>query len=336
VVAGTAAIGYVPCNALVHAGRGAPRTTPRHATQETLMTWTRRGFIAAAATGLAAGALPRRLLAAASRNSFTELRRNVGIFTARGGTIGWLANSAGALVVDSQYPDTARDFLTGFATRGASRIDVLVNTHHHADHTGGNAVVRPAARAIVAHERAVALQRRVAGASTPPAEPTVADTTFADAWSARIGDETVRARHYGAAHTGGDCTVHFEQADVVHMGDLVFNRAYPFIDRAGGASIVGWIALLEAVAAAHGQDTIYVFGHARPGHEITGRRADVLLQRDFLAAVLDVARRAAAAGRSRDETMRVTLPGFDEHDALAPQLSLAAVLGVAWDEVAGM
>ena len=38
---------------------------------------------------------------------FTLLRRNVGIFNQRGGTIGWLVSGDGLLVVDSQFADTA-------------------------------------------------------------------------------------------------------------------------------------------------------------------------------------------------------------------------------------
>jgi cyclase len=302
------------------------------------MTWTRRKFVGTSALGLVAASFPRALVAALRPDGpFVELRRNVGTFTGRGGTMGWLANEGGALVVDSQFPDTARDFVGGFAERrGAPAIDALVNTHHHGDHTGGNAEFRDSARHIVAHARAVELQRRVAE-SNPSAPPQVfADTTFDREWSADIGDETVRVRHYGPAHTGGDSTVFFERANVVHMGDLVFNRAYPVIDRNGGASVDGWATMLGLVAAEHDADTIYVFGHAGRGYGVTGARADVLIQRDFLLAALDAAREAIAAGRSRDETTaRQTLAGFEEHTALNERLNLGAVLGVAWDELTG-
>jgi cyclase len=299
------------------------------------MAWTRRDFLRASAFGLAAGALPRSLLhAAAPASGLVEIRRNVGLFIGRGGTIGWLANGNGALAVDSQFPDTARTFLDALAGRGARRLDVLLNTHHHGDHTAGNAAFREATGRIVAHERVPALQRAAATGDAAAAQ-VYADTTFAREWSVRIGDETVRARHHGAAHTGGDAVVHFENAGVVHMGDLVFHRAYPFIDRAGGASVVGWIALLEAVAAEYPADTVYVFGHGRAEAGITGTHADVLRQRDLLGALLETARRAHAAGRSREEVTAVEgLPGFDDHAPLSPRLNAGFALGAAYDEVA--
>src|SRR5262245_55177673 len=83
---------------------------------------------------------------------FTELRRNVGTFTARGGTIAYLINPGGVAVVDTQFPDTAKMCLDGLKTRASNRgLDFVVNTHHHGDHTGGNGVFRDATKKIVAH-----------------------------------------------------------------------------------------------------------------------------------------------------------------------------------------
>jgi cyclase len=85
----------------------------------------------------------------------------------------------------------------------------------------------------------------------------------------------------------------FEKANVVHMGDLVFNRLYPVVDRPGGASIRGWIKALEDSAAAYPADAIYIFGHGKPEFGVTGDRDDLLVMRDFHSAVLD------RVGRSR-------------------------------------
>jgi cyclase len=301
------------------------------------MNLSRRDFLASSALGLLASGFPGALRGALRRvGPLVELRRDTGFYTGRGGTIGWLANDAGSVVVDSQYAQTASEFAAAFEPRGGAQYEALLNTHHHADHTGGNGVLGGSARRIVAHERVPELQRQAAAASEGGAAQTYADTTFTREWRLAVGDETVRAKHYGPAHTGGDSIVVFERAAVVHMGDLVFNRAYPFVDRQGGASIEGWVRVLEAVTSEHTAETIYIFGHARPGFEVTGRRGDVLVQRDFLSAVLDTTRRAVAAGKPRAEAAALeTLPGFPDHAALAQRLTLSAVLGVAWDELTG-
>ncbi len=274
---------------------------------------------------------------------FAALRRNVGIFTARGGTIGWLASPDALAVVDTQFPDTAATCLAGIPQRGARRIDVLVNTHHHGDHTAGNPVFRPVVEKIVAHKNAPALQRAAAARATPPAldRQVYADTLFDDTWKlelggARSGSETLHARHFGPAHTGGDIIVLFEKANIVHMGDLVFNRIHPVIDRVGGASIANWITVLESAAKTYPADAIYIFGHGNPAPRfgVTGKRGDLLAMRDYLTALLDYTRRQIAAGKKREEIVTAqNLPGFDDyHDPRSNRLP--AGLGVAYDELA--
>src|SRR5690606_24213503 len=98
----------------------------------------RRDFITSSALTAAAVALGPHQLLRAQRGGgppevtpvFTELRRNTGFFTGRGGTIGYLVTPDGVAVVDSQFPDSAPLCLEGLAERsGLPTVDVLVNTH---------------------------------------------------------------------------------------------------------------------------------------------------------------------------------------------------------------
>ena len=122
------------------------------------MSVNRREFVqvsalTAAATVLPAAAGAQQPAAPPAPAVFTPLRRNVGIFNQRGGTIGWLVSPDGLLVVDTQFADTAPNLLAGLRERSPRPIDVLINSHHHPDHTGGNGVLRPAVNQIVAHVR---------------------------------------------------------------------------------------------------------------------------------------------------------------------------------------
>lgn len=268
---------------------------------------------------------------------FTDVRRNVGIFTARGGTIAYLINPGGIVIVDTQFPDTAKLCVEGLKTRAANRpFDYVVNTHHHGDHTGGNAVFRESAKQLVAHDNVPELMKAAAARaaqtnpSAPAQTPTLPDTTFAETASDTLGDETVSGRYYGPAHTSGDIVVLFQQANVAHMGDLLFNRLHPFIDRTAGASIAGWITLLERVMKDHPSDTRYVFGHAGPKFEVTGTRADLALQRDYFLALMEFTRSKVKSGVTRDAFVKITetLPKFPDHGPL-----LERTLGAAFDEV---
>jgi glyoxylase-like metal-dependent hydrolase (beta-lactamase superfamily II) len=266
----------------------------------------------------------------APQTSFADLRRNVGIFNGSGGTIGTYVAKDAVVVVDTQFPNTAQiceHALKGKA--GGRGVDLVIDTHFHADHTGGNGVFKAAgAKSIVAHAKVPELMKSRPNPNGPPA--TLPDKTFPDTWKQDLGDEVVSAKFYGPGHTGGDIVVHFEKANVVHMGDLVFNRRQPFIDRPGGASIQGWITLLEQVQKAHGSDTIFVFGHAGDGFKVTGGKADLQHFANFLTALLDFTRKAKTGGQARDAFLKTTtpVPGFTDFGPL-----LERVTSAAWDEL---
>ncbi|MGD9904208.1 MAG: MBL fold metallo-hydrolase [Vicinamibacterales bacterium] len=299
---------------------------------------TRRALLAGSVSALTVGLARRpaaQAPAATPAPTFTEIRRGVGIFTLRGGTIGYLVNDAGALAVDSQYPDTAPQALAGLSRRSPKGVELLLNTHHHADHTGGNQVFRATARRIVAHVNCLEWHRRTAATAGTEGQQSFADTTFTDQWRSTFGDETVRARHYGAGHTGGDAVIHFERANVVHMGDLLFNRAHPNIDPPAGARVGHWISVLDTVSAAHAADTVFIAGHGRD-NQVQCTTADLAHFRNYLTASLDAARKAIAAGQSRDELVKTaSLPGFEDTIALNARLTQGFVLGVCFDELGG-
>ena len=81
----------------------------------------------------------------------------------------------------------------------------------------------------------------------------------------KVDDETITLRYLGPAHTDGDSITHFENANVVHMGDLIFNRRFPYIDKSAGASVKNWIQVLKQTQKLFDKDTIFIFGHADNG-----------------------------------------------------------------------
>ena len=300
---------------------------------------TRRDFLTTSSLALAGVAATARLPlwaqpAAPLVTAFTEIRRGVGMFTATGGTIGYLVNADGAVAVDSQYAPNAEICVKGLREKAPKGIDMLINTHHHGDHVGGNQVFRGAVRTIVSHVNCLTWHRKTAEQAGTEGQTSFADTTFRDTWKADFGDETIHARHYGPAHTSGDAVITFEKANIVHGGDLLFRRVHPFIDRPAGASIANWARTLERVSSAGSADTIFIFGHGKDG-VVQGTREDVTYFRNYLTAALEHATKGVKAGQSKEEvTALAALPGFEDVAALGARLNMAAVLGVAYDEAA--
>lgn len=313
------------------------------------MPFNRRQFLASSSLAAAASAIDLRALFAMApqaapappQTAFTAVRGSIGYFTGQGGTIGWHIDKKSVVVIDSQFPATAKICLDGINERSLSRpIDYLVNTHHHGDHTAGNVVFKPVAKKILAHVNVPKLQLEAAASAArnakpvpgapPPPEQVVANTTYEKTWREDVGDEVMALKYYGPAHTSGDSVITFEKANVVHMGDLVFNRRHPYIDRPGGASIANWIKALEATVGDHRKDTIYIFGHAGPKFEATGSSAELLYMRDYLTALLDFVRGEMKAGKPRDVIVKVTDPlkGFPDHGPL-----IERVLSEAHDEL---
>jgi glyoxylase-like metal-dependent hydrolase (beta-lactamase superfamily II) len=297
---------------------------------------TRRDFLATAA---ALGATPfvRAWQQPAPQITpvFTPIRGDVGFFTGRGGTIGYLINAGGVAVVDSQYRDSAKLCLDGLNERSKNRpVDRLINTHHHADHTDGNIVFKGIARKVVAHERAAEHMHAPPGRPAPTSEQLYPDTTFTSTWREQVGNEWIRAQFYGPGHTSGDAVVTFERANVAHMGDLMFKGRHPIIDRAAGASIKNWITVLEKSVAAHASDTVYIFGHSGANQPVTGPRADVTRLRDYFTALLDFVRAEMKSGRTKEQILAIRDPlkGFDDFGPFATQ-DARAPLTCAYEEL---
>ena len=305
------------------------------------MSTTRRDFLTTSALAAIAATLGRPRFAGAWQGQgqaptpvFTPIRRNVGFFTMQGGTIGYLVNPGGVAVVDSQFPNPAKVCLDGLQQQSGNRgVDFLINTHHHGDHSGGNITFRGVAKKVVAHTKANEHMRTPPGGQ-PPQDQLFPDTTFDATWTTDLGDEKIRARHYGRAHTSGDAVITFERANVAHMGDLMFNQRHPVVDRPAGAIIRNWMTVLDKAVADHANDTIYIFGHAGMGLPVTGDKTALTQFRDYLGAVLAFVEAQQKAGKSKEEilAMRDPLKGFESYGRFG-NANPRGTLDVAVEEV---
>ena len=246
----------------------------------------RRNFIQNSALTLGTFALSgKELLAnllAENPYKMRDLRGGVGVFIERGGTIAYLTTKKGIAVVDSQFPDQSKHLIDELKKMSEKPIKLLINTHHHGDHSSGNISFKGIAEHVVAHENSLKNQQATAQKQKNEDKQLYPDVTFGDTWKQKVGKESIKAHYFGAGHTNGDSMIHFEHANIVHTGDLVFNRRYPFVDRAAGASAKSWISVLDKALATFDNETIFVFGHAFDPEKITGNKEDIKVFQDYL------------------------------------------------------
>ena len=243
----------------------------------------------------------------------TMLRNNVGVFTERGGTIAFLLDKKGIAVVDSAFPEQSQHLIDELKKRSEKPFKYLINTHHHGDHSGGNISFKGLVEHVVAQENSLANQKRVAETQTTVDKQLFPDVTYSDSWKKKLGKERIRMYYFGPAHTNGDSIIHFENANIAHMGDLMFNRRHPVIDRSSGASIRNWQNVLEKAVSTFSDDTIFVFGHAYDPEKITGTKEDLKAFKDYLNKLLTFAETEFKAGKTKEEFIKNTaIPGVTE------------------------
>lgn len=244
---------------------------------------------------------------------FKALRNDVGIFTEQGGTIGWLNGSSGIVVVDSQFQPSALHAIEELKKLSDKPFKYLLNTHHHGDHTSGNIAFKGLADHVVAHQNSLVNQKLAAEKAKSEDKQLYPDITFGKGWKAPIGKEKISSYYYGSAHTNGDVVYHFENANIVHVGDLVFNRRFPFIDQANGAHIGNWITALDKIYNQFNKDTLFIFGHSLDPEKVTCDKEDVKAFKNYLQALLTYVSGEIKAGKTKDEILKATtIPGAPE------------------------
>jgi cyclase len=264
--------------------------------------------------------------------NFKPLRNNVGIFTEQGGTIGWLNSSSGFAVVDAQFPASAPHVIEELKKLNEKPFKYLINTHHHGDHTAGNIAFKGLTEKVVAHQNSLTNQKKTAEKANNLDKQLLPDTTFGTGWKAKIGDEKISAYYYGSGHTNGDAVYHFENANIVHVGDLVFNRRFPYIDRENGAHIGNWIIALDKIQHQFDQDTLFIWGHSLDPEKVTGTKADVKAYQNYLQSLMTFVGAEIKAGKTKEDILKATtIPGAAEWQGDGIQRSL----GAAYDELKG-
>jgi glyoxylase-like metal-dependent hydrolase (beta-lactamase superfamily II) len=226
----------------------------------------------------------------------------VDMLVGAGGNIGVSSGKDGVLLIDDQYAPLTDKIRAAVAAISKDPIKLVVNTHWHGDHTGGNENLGGTGSIIVAHEN---VRRRMSAEhfnpffnrTTPPSpEKALPVVTFTADVSFHLNGDELHVFHVDPAHTDGDSIIHWKNANVFHMGDLFFSGGFPFIDLSSGGNVDGVIAAADLVLA-RANDASKII----PGHGPLATKKDLTAYRDMLKTIRGRVHTMVTEGKSLDE-----------------------------------
>ena len=232
-----------------------------------------------------------------------------GVNLPQAGTTAAFITANGVVLVDTKLPGWGKPIIDKLKEITARPVTMIINTHTHVDHVGGN-VEFPATVEVVAHEKTAALMkemRPVTGIPTPMPNifsesngrglPT---RTFADRLTIGRGSDRIDLYYFGRAHTGGDAWVVFPALRVLHAGDAFPGKGVPPLDANNGASGVEYPrTIAKAIATLKDIDTV-ITGH----YQTTLTMADVKTFGDFVREFVEAVQSTKHAGRTIDDFVR--------------------------------
>jgi len=235
---------------------------------------------------------------AAPAQAAPEVRQvapGVHVLIGTSGNVAIAPMAEGVLIVDDERPGDHDEIVAAVRTVSPLPVRMVINTHWHLDHSGGNAGFARAGAMVIA-QRNVCVRRSVDqfmpayNRTIPAAEPFgLPNMLFDTRFRLHTDRDQATLIHMPAAHTDGDTIVRFSPANVIHMGDLYFNGIWPFIDRASGGSVQGLIAAVDTALAMSDAKTVIV-----PAHGAISDRAGLVRYRAMLAGVAKAVRRRIA------------------------------------------
>ncbi|MBV2130662.1 MBL fold metallo-hydrolase [Arsukibacterium indicum] len=188
----------------------------------------------------------------------TPLADNLYMLTGSGGNMAALVADNEVILIDAQYAELADKINAKLAELSESKaLGTLINTHMHGDHVNGNSALMP--KRIIAH--ANVLKRLTADQAFP--RKGLPTETFTSQLSLNLNGQKLRLEYLPPSHTDGDIIVWFEDKNVVHMGDMMFEGRFPFIDLNNGGSVRGYIANVAYVIANIDDQTKVIPGHGQ-------------------------------------------------------------------------
>ena len=242
------------------------------------------------------------------------LSGNIYYLEGQGGNIGVSIGDDGVFIVDDQFAPLSEKILDALESLSDEPVRFVLNTHHHGDHTGGNANMAGEGAVIVAHEnvRTILSSGFTAGdlsqALTAEQRMGLPIVTFTESVDFHINGDSIHVFYNGPGHTGGDAFVYFREDNIIHTGDVFRTTSYPRVDSGAGGSFQGIIASYEKLLEISNPDTRFL-----PGHGVVSDQAEISSQLQMFYTIRNRVQNAIDDGMSLEQILGAGLTSeYDE------------------------
>ncbi len=222
----------------------------------------------------------------------------------QGGNIGILIGKDGILLIDDQFAHLHDAIVESISKISKEEVTYVINTHWHVDHTNGNEKFGAKGSTIIAQRNsALRMQSSQTIAvfnhqQKPYAEIGLPKIKFDEHYELQFNEQHIDLIAVNHAHTDGDLIVHFNEANVIHTGDVFVTYGYPFIDTPNGGSIQGVIQALDKILSLCDANTKII-----PGHGYIASKKDLVLYKEMLEVILERVKIEKSKGRTVNEIL---------------------------------
>ncbi|HLG57796.1 MAG TPA: MBL fold metallo-hydrolase [Vicinamibacterales bacterium] len=174
-----------------------------------------------------------------------------------------LVTNEGVVLVDDKFEIDHEGIMAQLKKITNQPVKYVINTHYHADHSGGNPKLQALGAQVVTSEAARAKMLEAK-------QPGMANVTLEDNLRLYVGGKRIEVHYFGRSHTNGDVVVLFPDHRVLSMGDMfTFGDATPqLVDYAGGGSAREWTKTVDGALTLD-------FDAVVPGHGLVTTRQEL-------------------------------------------------------------
>lgn len=216
----------------------------------------------------------------------------------RGGNIGLSIGDDGIVMIDTQFAPLTEKIVNAIRSVSDAEVRMIINTHVHPDHIGGNENFGEMGYTILAHDNVRVRMAQGLNGGDPYPGSALPVITYADSVDLHFNGENVHVFKVPAAHTDGDSFIYFPEPNVMHLGDVFRTTGYPVIDANNGGTAAGTLAALQMVVDMADSETRIV-----PGHGNVSTVDDVREFRSMIAEVTNRVTELVEQGMSLEQVL---------------------------------